>query len=235
MNRVVITALLASSVILPAFAAVRIPYRANIRGGGGNGKCTIEVQVDNAATVEINGVEGLLISPRGNVATWRRFECNQPMPRNPYNFRFRGIDGRGQQTLQQRPGNNRPAVISILDAGGGREGYTFDIEWDGGGGGGYPGGGYPGGGGGGIVWGGGSRFPVQRAIDVCTQEVRNQARERYGVNNPSFTKVRFDDNLGHDDWIVGRFTARRGDQYRFDCSVNFSNGRVRNVNIQRGW
>ena len=67
MNRVVFAALLASCAILPAFADVRIPYRANIRGGSGRGKCTIEVQVDNAATVEINGVEGVLISPRGNL------------------------------------------------------------------------------------------------------------------------------------------------------------------------
>ena len=76
---------------------------------------------------------------------------------------------------------------------------------------------------------------MERAIDICQQEVRNQARDRYGVNNPSFTRVRFDDNLGRNDWIVGRFASRHGDQYRFDCSVNFNNGRVRDVNIQRGW
>jgi hypothetical protein len=34
--------------------------RANIRGGGGDGKCTFEVEVDKVAEVEIRGDQGYL-------------------------------------------------------------------------------------------------------------------------------------------------------------------------------
>jgi hypothetical protein len=110
--------------------------RAEIRGGGGDGKCTIEVEVDGVAEVEIIGDTARLRTLAGQPAMWRRFVCNQPMPRNPYGFRFQGIDGRGRQELVRDPGNGGAAVVRIEDRRGGREGYTFDIEWRGGGGGG---------------------------------------------------------------------------------------------------
>ena len=62
--------------------------------------------------------------------------CTGPLPRNVADFRFSGVDGRGRQTLVSDPRNNRGvAVIRIEDPQGGREGYTFDITWSGGGGG----------------------------------------------------------------------------------------------------
>jgi hypothetical protein len=126
--------------------------RADIRGGGGNGKCTIEVEVDGSAEVEIRGDTARLRTLAGRPANWRRFVCNQPMPLNPVEFRFRGIDGRGLQQLVRDPRNGGPAVVRIDDPKSGREGYTFDIEWRGGRGGGdeY----VPGGRGGGNNWGG---------------------------------------------------------------------------------
>ena len=107
---------------------------ANIRGGGGDrdGKCTIEVEVDGAAEVEIRGTTARLRTRVGQRATWRRFDCNQPMPTRPYDFRFRGIDGRGRQDLVRDPANGGVAVIRIEDRKSGREGYTFDIMWRGG-------------------------------------------------------------------------------------------------------
>ena len=105
---------------------------ANIRGGGGDGKCTIEVEVDGVAEVEIRGNVARLRTREGQRATWRRFDCNQPMPARPFAFRFRGIDGRGRQDLVRDPGNGGVAVIRIEDSKGGREGYTFDIMWRGG-------------------------------------------------------------------------------------------------------
>lgn len=237
--RLVGSLLLFGAVAAPVFA-VSVPYRASIRGGGGNGKCTIEVEVDNVATVEINGERGVLNSPRSGFANWRRFQCNQVMPRNPANFRFRGIDGRGRQDLLRQPNSNGgTAVIQITDNGGGREGYTFDIEWDGG----FDGGGYPPGGGGGYYpppggghggWGGGNSFTVERASEICEQAVRIEARNRYGVNNPRFERVRFENSLGHNDWIIGNFRSGRGEDYRFLCSVSFNRGQVKDVNIQRG-
>lgn len=105
---------------------------ANIRGGGRDGKCTIEVEVDDVAEVEIRGTVARLRTRAGQRATWRRFDCNQPMPTRPYDFRFKGIDGRGRQDLVRDPSNGGVAVIRIEDRKGGREGYTFDVMWRGG-------------------------------------------------------------------------------------------------------
>jgi len=105
--------------------------RADIRGGGDHGKCTVEVVVDDVAEVAIHGDTAELRTLSGQQAEWRRFICNQPMPMNPVEFRFSGIDGRGRQTLVREPGRGGPAVIRIEDRKGGREGYTFDVEWRG--------------------------------------------------------------------------------------------------------
>jgi hypothetical protein len=108
--------------------------RANITGGGGDsGKCTIEVNVDQVAVVEIAGDQGRLITEQGQPSEWRRMVCTGPIPRNMSDFRFTGVDGRGRQTLISDPRNNRGiAVVRIEDPKSGREGYTFDIEWRGG-------------------------------------------------------------------------------------------------------
>jgi hypothetical protein len=152
--------------LAPAFAQRADTYRAQIRGGGGDrGKCTIEVEVDGVAEIEIRGDQGAMRTLSGGPSAWRRMECNQPLPANPYNFHFSGVDGRGRQTLLRDPSNNRgTAVVRIEDPQGGREGYTFDIEWSGtsgysGGGGGYRGdGGFDRGGPGGDRWNDEIRF-----------------------------------------------------------------------------
>jgi hypothetical protein len=105
---------------------------AEIRGGAGeSGKCTIEVEVDGSAQVEIRGDTAQLRTLSGQPATWRRFVCNARPPERPLEFRFRGIDGRGRQSLLQDPRDRGVAVILIEDPKSGREGYTFDIEWRG--------------------------------------------------------------------------------------------------------
>jgi len=107
--------------------------RATITGGGGDsGKCTIEVVVDQAADVEISGDTARLMTRSGQPAQFRRFQCNMVMPRNPVDFRFRGVDGRGNQQLVQQPQGRGVAVVHIEDPQGGSEGYTFDLEWRGG-------------------------------------------------------------------------------------------------------
>jgi hypothetical protein len=123
---------------LAAFTQMRYPpqpdqnIRARISGGGG-GKCTFEVVIDGAANVQIRGDEGRLHWMGGGGMSWRRLDCNQPLPRNPNNFRFHGIDGRGSQTLLKSPNNNNGvAVIRVDDPQKGSEGYTGDITWDGG-------------------------------------------------------------------------------------------------------
>jgi hypothetical protein len=115
--------------------------RATITGGGGdNGKCTIEVEVDGTADVEVSGDRGRIVTLSGQPADWRRLQCSAPLPRNPSDFRFQGIDGRGRAQLIREPGQNRGvAVVRIEDSKGGREGYTFDLEWRGGSDPGFPG------------------------------------------------------------------------------------------------
>ena len=106
-------------------------YQANIHGGGGaNGKCTVEVEVDTAADVILAGAGGQIRTLRGSPASWIRMNCTSPIPANPVGFRFQGIDGRGRQTLVADPSSNRgTAVVRVEDPNNGRERYTFDIYW----------------------------------------------------------------------------------------------------------
>ena len=84
-------------------------------GGGDRGKCTIEVVVDGIAEVEIRGDQGSIQNIAGQPAQWRRFQCSAPLPRNPGEFRFQGIDGRGRQNLVRDPRNGGVAVVRIED------------------------------------------------------------------------------------------------------------------------
>ena len=114
--------------------------RATIRGGSPDrGKCTIDVVVDGAADVEVRGDAAVLRNLSGRPPEWRRFECTGPLPANPANFRFTGVEGRGRQELIRDPRNGGVAVVRIEDKDNGREGYTFDLTWNGD----YPGGGQP--------------------------------------------------------------------------------------------
>lgn len=95
------------SIFLPTFAAVlallcgsavgQNSINAQITGGSGSGKCTFEVRVDGVANVQIRGNQGYIQTNSGMPAQWVRLRCNQPLPRNPNNFRFAGVDGRGKQ------------------------------------------------------------------------------------------------------------------------------------------
>lgn len=154
--------------------------RATPSGRGGDGKCTIEVDVDDAAEVEVSGDVGVLRTLEGQTAVWRRFECNGPLPSNPGDFRFRGIDGRGNVYLVRDPRSSRGrAVVRIEDPKGGREGYTFDLEWRGSTGGVWrdddgppPLGRYGGG------RDGGAYSPASRAIRICEEAVVSRIRRR---------------------------------------------------------
>ena len=117
----------------PIFAQKVDIFHAQIRGDSGDrGKCTIEVNVDGVAEIEIRADEGRMRTLSGAASTWRRMECTGPLPLNPLDFHFSGVDGRGSQKLLRDPASNRgTAVVRIEDPAGGREGYTFDIEWRG--------------------------------------------------------------------------------------------------------
>ena len=199
--------------------------RASITGGGGHGKCTIEVEVDGTAEVEVSGETARLRTLYGQPSIWRRFQCNEPMPRNPVDFRFRGIDGRGRVELIRDPRDGGRAVVRIEDRKGGREGYTFDLEWRGGGGGGGWQPGRPGGGG----------LPPDRAIRICQDAVVDRLN-RDGYRDVQFDRTYPDDSPGRNDWVIGTASARRdrrGERFSFSCSVDFRSARVRSADVRR--
>jgi hypothetical protein len=215
----------AAAVAVP-LSAQNQPRRAVIQGGGGpgEGRCVVEVVVDGAAEVEIRGDNAMLRNVWGQPPHWRRFQCTSPMPVNPPNFRFRGVDGRGRQDLVQDPRGGRPAVIHIEDRNGGREGYTFEIAWNNGGPQ-FDRGPIPGG-----------RFTTEQAIRVCQDAARQEAMNRFRTDEVRFDRVNLDDNPGRRDWVVGMMEARprHGPERRarFSCSVDFATGRVRSVNLE---
>ncbi|WP_321473235.1 hypothetical protein [uncultured Paludibaculum sp.] len=185
-------------VALPGWGRWEETRRAAMRGGGDHGKCTIEVEVDQAAEVAVSGDMGVLRTLSGSPAHWRRLECNAPLPTNPYDFRFRGIDGRGDVDLIQQPGRGRPAVVRIVDRKGGREGYTFDLEWRGGD---YDNRGRDRGRG---FWDGGDR-----------DYDRHNDRNDFSWNNDLRYRGRGD----------GYFADARGDRNRlYNCDVNIARG-----------
>jgi hypothetical protein len=247
--------LTAFTIALVAQAQVSDQVRqATISGSGGtSGKCTIEVRVDIAAEVDIYGDSGRLRTLAGQPATWTRMDCNNPLPYRMTDFRFRGIDGRGNQQLVQDPRkNNSIAVIRIEDPRSGSEGYTFDIEWSGASGG-YATNGFgtpgaypatsasPATGTGGIPSsrrGATRTISAERALDLCRAEVHTRGERDYGLREIDITAVGVDNSQGRRNWITGTFTDsggtfQRGSGYRFNCAVNYSSGQVGTVEILR--
>ena len=200
--------------------------RAVITGGGfDSGRCTVEVVVDGAAEVEIRGDTALLRNLKGQPPSWRRFECTSPLPGNPANFSFRGIDGRGRQELVRDPRGSGAAVVRIDDPDNGTEGYTFEIRWGGG-----PGPERM------ENRGPGRRYTTEEAVRICQDAVREQAGGRFAVRDVEFIRTALDDNPGRNDWVIGTLAVRRFDRreiYRFSCSVNFDTGRVRSAQIEQ--
>jgi len=237
MNKnIFVGAIILAGLTQPAHANP-VSRRATITGGGGNGRCTIEVSVDHAGEVEVSGDKGLLTTTAGQPADWRRFQCNAPLPSNPVDFRFIKVHGRGTARLVQDPrSTGGRAVIQITDPQGGRGGYTFDLQWRGG----HGNGGWtpgpapipPGHGPGGPGPGG---FPTARTIQACQDSVANRLH-RDGYRFVSFEHTMPVDNPGRHDWVTGTVSGRRGFDtawFGFSSSVDFSSGKVRSVDVHR--
>ncbi len=231
--------------------------------GGTSGKCTIEVRVDMSAEVDVFGDSGRLRTIAGQPATWNRMECSAPLPYNMSDFRFKGIDGRGTVKLAQDPRNNNSiAVIRIDDTKAGSEGYTFEIAWSGASGGAATDGFQTGGtsqstggaysttpgspvvGNRGVFYPGSTRnrnLTAERAIDLCRTELRTRAERDYGLRNIDITAAAVDSNQARRDWVTGTFddrsasTRRRtgGNNYRFNCAVDYNSGQVHTIEISR--
>jgi hypothetical protein len=234
-------------ITVAAFAAVAGSLDAQTRraalidDGGNRGKCTVEVVVDGAVEVEVRGDVATMRNLSGQQPQWRRFECNRPMPPNPVDFRFAGVDGRGRQELVRDPRNGGVAVIRIEDPESGSEAYTFDLFWDSGNRGpmvpavpdrrgdyrdNLP-----------LDRGRNvdRRFTTDQAVRVCQDAIRQQASNQFRTPNITFRATALDNNPGRNDWVVGSFDVRRGynrdETYRFSCSVNFDTGQVRSAQI----
>ena len=232
-NGIAVCALAALS--LPAMAQ-EFDRRAEIRGGDrDHGRCEIVVVVDGAARIEIRRAEARLIDERGAPAIWRHFECSAEMPRDPREFAFRMIDGRGRSQLVQTPRDGAPAVIQIEDPQGGAGEYRFEIAWR----------------------GFGDRpfedrpysdrppygdRPVERAwasddaIRNCQDAVRAQARDRFRTDRMEIRRIAMDEGRDRREWVVGVLAVRDRDRddmrpFRFACSVDFGGRRVRSVDI----
>ena len=247
-----------AGLLLFAVSACGQSFNANITGGGGNGKCTFEVRVDGVANVQIRGGQGFLQTKSGLPAQWVRLKCNQPLPRNPYNFRFQGVDGRGRQYMLKDPAsNNGVAVIRIEDNRGGMEGYTGDIMWSGGnnnggnwnggwwndnwnGGGGW---GNNGGGNNGGNWNGGGGNNgnngnngnwSNNVIPNCQNNIRNNVRSQTGGASVSFNGNPGRRQAGSFVMVDGNGNARgnngRQGNFSYHCTMH-PNGNVADSNF----
>jgi hypothetical protein len=231
-KRIFLGAAILAWLMQPAHANP-VSRRATITGGGGNGRCTIEVSVDGTAEVEVSGDMGLLTTISGQPALWRRFQCNAPLPTNPVDFRFVRTGGRGTVRLLQDPRSTRGrTVIQINDPKGGRGSYTFDLQWRGSGGGGWtpgPPSSPPG------HWPGPGGFPMAKAIRICQDSVTNRLH-RDGYRYVDFERTTPDDNPGRKDWVIGTVSGKQGfetTRFWFSCSVDFGSGRIRSVDVGR--
>lgn len=209
---------------------------AMVGGPADVGRCTVEIVVDGAAEVAIRGDDATVTNLNGRPPELRRFECTTALPPNPGEFRFRGIDGRGRQTLITPAGQGQPAVVRIEDRDNGSDRYKFEISWRNGG----------------FVPAPpppspysdrdrdrgdrrDRRFTTEQAVNVCKEAVVSQTSERYRTRDVNFRETRLDDAPGRADWVVGTLEARhRGmpDQIlKFSCSVNFETGQVRSAQV----
>jgi hypothetical protein len=174
------------------------------------------------------------------------------MPRNPLDFRFKGVDGRGNVQLIRDPSRGTGvAVFRIEDPKGGTEGFTFDLEWRGGSG----------------TYSSDSRYDPygdrlyrsnrtrpntdpyyddrysrnrtayeygrDEAVTRCQDAVRVRARREQGIRDPYFMSTNIDNFRDTRDRVTGTFEGMRGELYDYSCTLNINNGNVRAVDIQR--
>ena len=230
MKKAVRFLVMAATLYVPAAHAQIERFRANIRGG--ENKCTFEVRVDGIAEVEIHGDYGVLHTIQGAPAQWVRLDCGNRFPNNPSDFRFKGVDGRGSQTLVRDPrGSGGVAVIRIEDPRGGTEGYTGDILWSGGdshwgGGGNWS----SGGSGWDDGWSNNSGIDYKEAVRVC----RNQVSRVRNVDPNGVSVRRASQGGGATDYdLEFTFRDRWNNTESGRCSVSRS-GRLTNFNISGG-
>jgi len=187
----------------------------------GDHKCTVQVNVDGTAEVEIRGDTAELRTLSGQDAFWHRFECTALMPHRAADFRLVSISGRGAVSLLRDPRTSHgSAVVRVDDPKPGRGVYTFDLVWRG-----SPSPGWtpapP------------APSPPSFAVQACQDAVSDRLRQ-FGYPTASFGRI--DPPNGRPEWITGVVTARRRSlnaPFSYSCFVDFRSGRVRSVDVQR--
>ena len=95
------------------------------------GWCAVRVWVDDEVNVFVRGSRVMVETVRGRRPYDAGTECSGPLPAGPMEFRFRGVDGRGDVDLVEEPSrrNGYRFWVRILDRRGGGEEHHFRIYW----------------------------------------------------------------------------------------------------------
>jgi hypothetical protein len=96
------------------------------------GRCEVQVWVDNRAEVRMRGDSIFLRTMEGSKSRDEGSECSQPLPYNSVrDFQVRQTAGRSRLTLAQEPSraNNFTALVAIEDKQGGGDNYAFEVTW----------------------------------------------------------------------------------------------------------
>jgi hypothetical protein len=212
--------------LAPTVALNAQSLRATISGSSRDGgTCTVQVNVDGAAEVEIHGDAGFLRTVSGRPAAWRRFQCSAPLPNAPSDLRMSRIEGRGMVRIVEDPRRSGGrAVIRIEDPQSGSATYRFDLEWRA-----FPPSGWPPSlppGRGGIV--------SPRVIQACKDAVAERLH-RNGYDYLTFDRVSPGTSPGWMRSIDGLVTGKHGHanhRFSFSCNVDLSTGSVRSVDVR---
>lgn len=121
----------AAALCLRADDQVTVRHARNWQPGASEGWCAIKVRVDGEAEFALRAETLTIRTNTGEPARDIGSECSTPLPRNVENFRFKGVDGRGDVRLLEQPSsrNGWMAVVRIRDSKGGSEDYHFRLEW----------------------------------------------------------------------------------------------------------
>ena len=76
---------------------------------------------------------------------------------------------------------------------------------------------------------------MARAIRICQDAVTDRLN-RNGYPYVTFERTIPDNTPGRHDWVTGAVNGKQGfraERFLFSCSVDFSSGRVRSVDVRR--
>lgn len=123
--------LLATTAGAAADQDVTVRHARNWQANASEGWCAIKVRVDGEAEFALRGETLTIRTSTGDPARDVASECSTPLPRNVEDFRFKGVDGRGDVRLLEEPTarNRWMAVVRVRDTKPGSEEYHFRLEW----------------------------------------------------------------------------------------------------------